>query len=243
MSDVRIGLPAAGIRAAEAIMAIEPTTPKGRRTRQTILDAASTVFTKDGYVDARMSDVATEAGLSLGGLYRYFENKEDLFSSVIRDIHEELFRRSRSSTPIGQDPEAALFEANLGYLQHYRDNRGVMRAFIAATTVEQRFTTIWWTMRERHVARFVHAIENDDRVRLDGLDPATVARAMASLVEQTAYTTFAHDALNTTTVDVETVARSGDQSLVPELLRRSRRRLRRPGRPRRRGCLASAYVR
>ena len=79
-------------------MAIEPTTPKGRRTRQTILDAASTVFTKDGYVDARMSDVATEAGLSLGGLYRYFENKEDLFSSVIRDIHEELFRRSRSST-------------------------------------------------------------------------------------------------------------------------------------------------
>ena len=188
-------------------MAIEPTTPKGRRTRQTILDAASTVFTKDGYVDARMSDVATEAGLSLGGLYRYFENKEDLFSSVIRDIHEELFRRSRSSTPISDDPEAALFEANLGYLQHYHDNSGVMGAFIAATTVEQRFTTIWWTMRERHVARFVHAIENDDRVRLDGLDPTTMARAMASLVEQTAYTTFAHAALNTTTVDVETVAR------------------------------------
>lgn len=188
-------------------MAIEPTTPKGRRTRQTILDAASKVFSKDGYVDARMSDVATEAGLSLGGLYRYFENKEDLFSSVIRDIHEELFRRSRSSTPIGDDPEAALFEANLGYLQHYHDNSGVMRAFIAATTVEQRFTTIWWTMRERHVARFVHAIENDDRIRLDGLDPTTMARAMASLVEQTAYTTFAHDALNTTTVDVETVAR------------------------------------
>ena len=188
-------------------MAIEPTTPKGRRTRQTILDAASRVFSKDGYVDARMSDVATEAGLSLGGLYRYFENKEDLFSSVIRDIHEELFRRSRSSTPISDDPEAALFEANLGYLQHYHDNSGVMGAFIAATTVEQRFTTIWWTMRERHVARFVHAIENDDRVQLDGLDPTTMARAMASLVEQTAYTTFAHAALNTTTVDVETVAR------------------------------------
>ena len=188
-------------------MAIEPTTPKGRRTRQTILEAASKVFTKDGYVDARMSDVAQAAGLSLGGLYRYFENKEDLFSSVIQDIHEELFGRSRSSTPISEDPEAALFEANLGYLQHYHDNAGVMRAFIAATTVEERFTTIWWTMRERHVARFVHAIENDDRIQLDGLDPATVARSMASLVEQTAYTTFAYAALNTAPVDVETVAR------------------------------------
>ena len=188
-------------------MAIEPTTPKGRRTQQKILEAASTVFTKDGYVDARMSDVAHEAGLSLGGLYRYFENKEDLFSSVIRDIHEELFGRSRSSTPIREDPEAALFEANLGYLQHYHDNSGVMRAFIAATTVEERFTAIWWTMRERHVARFVHAIENDDRVRLDGLDPATVARSMASLVEQTAYTNFAYAARNSAPVDVETIAR------------------------------------
>ncbi|WP_420446078.1 TetR/AcrR family transcriptional regulator [Candidatus Poriferisodalis sp.] len=188
-------------------MAIEPTTPKGQRTRQSILDAASKVFTKAGYVDARMSDVADQAGLSLGGLYRYFENKEDLFGSVIRDIHEELFQHSRSSTPIAEDPETALFEANLGYLQHYHANSGVMRAFIEATTVEERFTTIWWTMRERHVARFVHAVENDDRIQLDGFDPATVARAMASLVEQTAYTTFAHAALNTKPVDVETVAR------------------------------------
>ena len=187
-------------------MATDPTTPKGQRTRQTILDAASKVFTRDGYVDARMSDVADQAGLSLGGLYRYFENKEDLFANVIRDLHEELFRRSRSSTPIAEDPETALFEANLGYLQHYRANSGVLRAFIEATTVEDRFTTIWWTMRERHVARFVHAVEDDDRVQLDGLDPATVARAMASLVEQTAYTTFAHAALNTAPVDVSTVA-------------------------------------
>ncbi len=188
-------------------MATEPTTPKGLRTRQTILDAASKVFTRDGYVDARMSDVADQAGLSLGGLYRYFENKEDLFRSVIRDLHEELFQQSRSSTPIAADPETALYEANLGYLQHYHDNSGVMRAFIEATTVEERFTTIWWTMRERHVARFVHAVEHDDRIQLDGFDPATVARAMASLVEQTAYTTFAHAALNTAQVDVKTVAR------------------------------------
>ena len=188
-------------------MATEPTTLKGQRTRQAILEAASRVFTRDGYVDSRMIDVAAEAGLSLGGLYRYFENKENLFASVIENLHEELFNRSRSSTPIARDPEAALFEANLGYLQHYRDNSGVLRAFIEATTVEERFTTIWWTMRERHVARFLHAIEDDGRVELDGLDAATVARSMASLVEQTAYTMFAHAALNAARPDVETVAR------------------------------------
>lgn len=188
-------------------MATEPSTPKGQRTRQAILDAASKVFTRDGYVDSRMMDVAEETGLSLGGLYRYFKNKEDLFASVIEDLHEQLFDKSRSTTPISDDPEAALFEANRGYLQHYRDNAGVLRAFIEATTVEERFASIWWTMRERHVARFVHAVECDERVELDGLDAATVARAMASLVEQTAYTTFAHESLNPAPVDVTTVAR------------------------------------
>ena len=188
-------------------MATKPTTPKGQRTRRAILDAASKVFTRDGYVDSRMMDVAHETGLSLGGLYRYFKNKEDLFASVIEDLHEQLFEKSRSSTPLSEDPEAALFEANLGYLQHYRDNSGVLRAFIEATTVEERFAAIWWTMRERHVARFVHAVESDPRVELDGLDAAVVARAMASLVEQTAYTTFAHESLNPAPVEVTTVAR------------------------------------
>jgi AcrR family transcriptional regulator len=51
-----------------------PTTRKGRRTRGKVLDAAGRVFARDGYVDARMLDIATETGLSTGGLYRYFDN-------------------------------------------------------------------------------------------------------------------------------------------------------------------------
>jgi AcrR family transcriptional regulator len=56
-------------------MPANPTTKKGLRTRGTILEAAARVFARDGYVEARMLDIASEAGLSTGGLYRYFDNK------------------------------------------------------------------------------------------------------------------------------------------------------------------------
>ena len=74
-----------------------PATPKGRKTRENILDAARRVVARHGYVAMRVVDIATEAGLSLGAFYRYFENKDDMFSHLIADIHEELFAASRAS--------------------------------------------------------------------------------------------------------------------------------------------------
>jgi AcrR family transcriptional regulator len=47
--------------------------------RQRILDAAIAVFERDGFPRASMSSIASEAGLSAGGLYVHFASKEELF--------------------------------------------------------------------------------------------------------------------------------------------------------------------
>src|SRR5690606_13163514 len=65
------------------VMAHTPSTAKGRNTRARILSAARQVFGRDGYVGTTMSAVASEADMSLGGLYRYFRDKEDLFAALI----------------------------------------------------------------------------------------------------------------------------------------------------------------
>ena len=90
-------------------MTATPTTRKGQRTRRKILEAAGRVFARDGYVDARMLDIATEAGLSTGGLYRYFDNKTDVMAALIADIHEHFFEASGHTRPLLKtDPVAAL---------------------------------------------------------------------------------------------------------------------------------------
>lgn len=58
--------------------------------RQQILDAALTVFLKNGYVGASMDQVAAVARISKQTLYRQFRDKEDLFHEIIVDIGRQV---------------------------------------------------------------------------------------------------------------------------------------------------------
>lgn len=188
----------------------EPATPKGRRTREHLLSAARTVFAREGYVNARMSDVAEEADISMGGLYRYFANKEDLFGQVIADLHEELYRASTAHEhDFETDPYGALVEANRGYLAHYSEHRQVMRAFIQAAHVEDRFRDFWWHMRNRHIDRFVSALKRMHGItEVNGVDAALAAEAVACMVEQAAYVWYAQQPLHGSEVDLDDAART-----------------------------------
>lgn len=159
------------------------------------MNAGRTVFARDGYVDARMSDVATEAETSLGALYRYFGNKEDLFAQVIADLHEDLFQSSTSSHDFAQEPYQVLLDANRGYLELYQKNGAVMKAFIQAAHVEDRFRKIWWDMRERHVQRFVQALKASHGITdVNGIRTDVLTESMACMVEQSAYVWFSNPA-------------------------------------------------
>ncbi len=58
-----------------------------------ILRAASRAFAKKGFVAAKISDIAREAGLSHGLVYHYFENKDAVFGAIL----EEKLARMRSA--------------------------------------------------------------------------------------------------------------------------------------------------
>ena len=51
-----------------------------------ILNAALDVFAARGFAAAKLDEVAARAGVSKGTLYLYFESKEELFRSVVRQL-------------------------------------------------------------------------------------------------------------------------------------------------------------
>src|SRR5262245_48188852 len=61
--------------------------------RDAILSAAERVFGRSDFASAKMADIAREAGLAAGTLYNYFENKEQIFQSLIDARGEEFLRR------------------------------------------------------------------------------------------------------------------------------------------------------
>ena len=56
----------------------------------TILDAAARVFSGNPFHEVLIDDVATEAGVGKGTIYRYFETKDDLYFAAILHSFDEL---------------------------------------------------------------------------------------------------------------------------------------------------------
>ncbi len=64
-----------------------------QKTHQAILDAAGRVFRRLGFHGGGVDTVMAEAGLTAGGFYAHFKNKNALFSEFIRDDMEQLSKR------------------------------------------------------------------------------------------------------------------------------------------------------
>src|SRR5687768_2081292 len=57
--------------------------PKSEISKQTLIDAAKSLFISKGYHGASMRDIAEASGMSLGGFYNHFEDKEMVFEAVL----------------------------------------------------------------------------------------------------------------------------------------------------------------
>ena len=67
-------------------MSPEPSS-RGEQTRSAILQAAHDLFVEQGYHGTSMRQVASRAGLALGGLYNHFPSKEAVFEEVFFAYH------------------------------------------------------------------------------------------------------------------------------------------------------------
>lgn len=92
-------------------MTTADTTPPGRRKRsdarrneQTLLDAAATVFVRAG-VEAPVRDIAAEAGVGIGTIYRHFPTRADLVVAVFRHQVDAL---AAPTAEAGESSEDAL---------------------------------------------------------------------------------------------------------------------------------------
>lgn len=64
--------------------------------KKQILDAAIHVFSRDGFHDAKMDDIAKESGLSKGALYWYFNSKDELISNILGFFFEREIAEIKS---------------------------------------------------------------------------------------------------------------------------------------------------
>lgn len=105
---------------------------------QTILAAAKAVFSTKGLVAATIDDIAAEAEMGKGTLYRYYRSREDIMLTLSEQAFEELYNCFVAAATLGTTGLDKLQQAVRAYYQFALDNPAYFR-FVAFS--ESPFTT------------------------------------------------------------------------------------------------------
>jgi AcrR family transcriptional regulator len=77
-------------------------------TKQQILVAARKTFAGQGYAQASMRSIAREAGISVGGVYLHFKNKEELYQTLQDEWMDQLNRNTIAALRSSHEPAGAI---------------------------------------------------------------------------------------------------------------------------------------
>src|SRR6202050_5672731 len=105
---------------------IPPATRFDRRLSE-ILIHATNVFCEKGYEGASMRDLSRASGMSLAGLYYYFESKERLLFLIQKHTFTTIVQRLKSRREGVSDPEQQIRIFILNHLQYFLANPASMK--------------------------------------------------------------------------------------------------------------------
>lgn len=166
-----------------------PPTDRGRRTRERLLDAAAVVFERDGYLDAKLSDITVGAGVSSGTFYTYFPSKEAIFTAVITDVIDRMFAAAAVPPEVEGPAPKRIEYATRSYLRAYAEHAGLMAILEQVSTFNPAFCEMRRTIRHSFRTRTENGIRKlQAQGRVDPeLSPRCTAEALTSMVSNFCY--------------------------------------------------------
>jgi AcrR family transcriptional regulator len=173
-----------------------PATARGRRSRQALLDAAREVFARDGFADARITDIADAARAAHGSFYTYFSSKEEIFVALIHELEEDLRSPGGSGASDGSavddrphDPYESILRANREYLGAYRRHAGIMIVWEQVAALNARVEELRREASDRFAGRIEVVVRHwqETGVADPAIDPGYAALALTGMVSNFVY--------------------------------------------------------
>lgn len=132
-------------------------TRRRARTRERILDIAEEAFTRSGYREVRMDDLAASADVAVGSLYSHFGSKEGLQRALAERALEQMGAYMDAAYQSDFSPLEQVLAGGDAYLRFHLEHPGMFHLLATST----------WPL---------HAVNSEQADRLD----ARLAEIMAT---------------------------------------------------------------
>ena len=123
--------------------------------RKEIVEAATRVFSRDGYVEARVEDIARAAGVAPTAIYYHFGGKEELFTQALRTAMAGFSERIFQARPDFEAPNVdglrRVLAAGWDYFNTHPDEARLVLRYSEGRTPHALSLRREW--EERHLQR------------------------------------------------------------------------------------------
>jgi TetR/AcrR family transcriptional regulator len=159
-----------------------------QRHRWEILRAALKMFSESGFHGVTMNDIAKEAEFSVGTLYKFFANKEDLYGALLLEKIDEMEEALKDTLESGEDEMDSIRSFLDGLIGLVKKNADFFRLYLSeiTRTGPSALSSIGMELKEhrdRGIARLAAVFERGIRNKVfRDLDPFLLAAALDGMI-------------------------------------------------------------
>lgn len=158
--------------------------PKGQETELLFREAARTVFARDGYLNARIEDIAAAAGRSPASFYNYFDSKEQVLAALAEDFHQSNRAAITDIEATHASDREFLRAAIALWVAHYRERLAEMSGVFQASMVQDGFRSLWSAIRADAIRMIASRIRRAQQQGFcPGGDALLMGSALSSMLE------------------------------------------------------------
>jgi TetR/AcrR family transcriptional regulator, fatty acid metabolism regulator protein len=168
-------------------MPVTEESPRTTSKRERILRAAVEVFARNGYFNAKVSEIAKAAGVADGTIYLYFDGKEDLLITIFREHTRTYLQSLQTHLESISRPEDRFRAA----IRHHLESLGRDRALAVVYQVELRHSLKFMSLfSQEEVAEYLDLLRKiveqgqNAGVFRRTLHPQLVAKAVFGILDE-----------------------------------------------------------
>jgi len=144
--------------------------------RLEIVNSAVILFAEKGYENSTLDEIAERAEFGKGTIYKYFENKEEIYSSIIENIFSEYYNNLRSISSKTGNLKDFLSEMTRLLLRFANENKAEFSVFVrvAANVFDdywilktEQIKSLDYKIKDLFKTRIQQALQNKEVKELD----------------------------------------------------------------------------